>query len=275
MIISNLDPMKFRVYINTNLRHIHEWFNANLISLNWEKTHFMHFTTKNNFLSDFDIIYKDKKLTIADSIKFLGLTLDNLLSWRKHIEAIIPKLSAATFAMWIVQFFLSLDSLKLIYYSYFHSILTYGIIFWSNTNYSNTIFKMQKRFIRIMMGIRNRDSSKGHFKTLKILPLQSQYLLSLLLFVADSGEHFRWNSEIHGYNTKKNISNLHPPPSKLTVSQRRPYYSGTKAFNNLPTHVKNLLQTKKQFKQALKEFLHFHSFYSLNEFYNYNKTFKL
>ena len=36
--------------------------------------------------------------------------------------------------------------------------------------------------------------------------------------------------------------------------------------------VKNLLQTKKQFKQALKEFLHFHSFYSLNEFYNYNRT---
>jgi hypothetical protein len=35
--------------------------------------------------------------------------------------------------------------------------------------------------------------------------------------------------------------------------------------------VKNLLQTRKQFKWALKEFLHFHSFYSLNEFYNYNR----
>ena len=50
-----------------------------------------------------------------------------------------------------------------------------------------------------------------------------------------------------------------------------PYYSGIKAFNNLPTYVKNLLQTRKQFKRALKEFLHFHSFYSLNEFYNYNR----
>jgi hypothetical protein len=148
------------------------------------------FHNKNNFLSDFDIIYKDKKLTTADGIKFVGLTLDNSLSWRKHIEAIIAKLSAATFAMRIVQSFLSLDSLKLIHYSYFHSILTYGIIFCSNTNYSNTIFKMQKRITRIMMGIRNRDSCRRHFKKLKILPLQSQYLLSLLLFVADTGEHF-------------------------------------------------------------------------------------
>jgi hypothetical protein len=48
------------------------------------------------------------------------------------------------------------------------------------------------------------------------------------------------------------------------VFHREPYYSGNKAFNILPSYVKNLLQTKKQFKQALKEFLHFHSFYNLN-----------
>ena len=113
----------------------------------------MQFTTKNNLFSNFDIIYKDKKLTTVDSIKFLGLTLDNSLSWKKHIEAIVPKLSAATVVMRAVQSFLSLDCLKLIYYSYFHSILTYGIIFWGNTHYSNAIFKMQKRIIRINQNV--------------------------------------------------------------------------------------------------------------------------
>ena len=129
---------------------------------------------------------------------------------------------------------------------------------------------MQKKIIRIMVGIRNRDSCREYFKSLKILPLQSQYLLSLLLFVAKNVDHFRVNSDIHDFNTK-NKSNLHLPPSKLTVFQRGPYYSGIKAFNNLPTHVKNLLQTKEQFKRALKDYLHSNSFYSLNEFYNYNR----
>jgi len=124
----------------------------------------MHFTTKNNPFNTFDIIYKDKKLTTVDSTKFLGLTLDNSLSWKKHIEAIVPKLSAATFAMRIVQPFLSLDSLKLIYYSYFHSILTYGIIFWGNTPHSNVIFRMQKRIVTIMVGVRNRDSCREYLK---------------------------------------------------------------------------------------------------------------
>jgi hypothetical protein len=235
LIISNPDPINFRDYANKILQHIHKWFNANLISLNWEKTNFMHFTTKNNLSSNFDVIYKDKKLTTVDSIKFLGLTLDNSPSWKKHIETIVPKLSAAAFAMRVVQSFLSLDSLKLIYYSYFHSILTYGIIFWGNMHHSNVIFKMQKRIIRIMVGIRNRDSCREYFKRLKILPLQSQHLLSLLLFVTDNGDYFRLNSEIHSFNNKNKL-NLHPSPSKLTVFQKGPYYSGIKAFNNLPSY---------------------------------------
>jgi hypothetical protein len=137
--------------------------------------------------------------------------------------------------------------------------------------HSNVIFKMQKSIIRVMVGIINTDSCREYFQRMKILPLQSQYLLSLLLFVADNGDYFKLNSEIHSFNTK-NKSNLHPPPSKLTVFQRGPSYSGIKAFNNLPSYVKNLLQTKKQFKRALEEFLYSLSFYTLNEFYNYNKS---
>jgi hypothetical protein len=63
--------------------------------------------------------------------------------------------------------------------------------------------------------------------------------------VADNGDYFRSNSEIHSFNTKNKL-NLHPPLSKLTVFQRGPYayYSGIKTFNNLPSYIKNLLQTK-------------------------------
>ena len=80
---------------------------------------------------------------------------------------------------------------------------------------------------------RNRDSCREYFKILKILPLQSQYLLSLLIFVADNRDYFRLNSEIHSFNTKNKL-NFHPPLSKLTVFHRGPYYSGIKAFITCP-----------------------------------------
>jgi hypothetical protein len=143
-------------------------------------THVMHFTTKNNSFSTFDIICKDK-LTTVDSIKFLDLILDNSLSWKKHIEAIVSKLSAATSAMRVVQPFLSLYSLKLIYYSYFHSVLNYGIIFCGNTHHSNIICRIQKKIVRIMVGVRNRDSCRECFKRLKILPLNPNIYHSCFL----------------------------------------------------------------------------------------------
>jgi hypothetical protein len=74
-------------------------------------------------------------------------------------------------------------------------------------------------------------------KKLKILPLKSQYLSSLLLFVAESTDYFGLNSEIHVFDTTSKY-NLHLPPSKLTIFQKGPYYSGIKAFNNLPTYIK-------------------------------------
>jgi hypothetical protein len=50
----------------------------------------MHFSTKNNFLNNLDIMYKDKKVTTVDSIKFNGLTLDNSLSWKNILRIWYP-----------------------------------------------------------------------------------------------------------------------------------------------------------------------------------------
>jgi hypothetical protein len=90
-----------------------------------------------------------------------------------------------------VKLFLSQESLKVVYYSYFHSIMTYGLIFCGNSYYSNTTFRLQKRTIRIIVGIRDRDTCREHLRKLKILPLQSQYILSLSLFVINNKNHLR------------------------------------------------------------------------------------
>ena len=133
--------------------------------------------------------------------------------YNKFVTRSSKKLSSASFAMRVVKPFLSLDSLKMVHYSYFHSVMTYGLIFWGNSHRSN-IISDYKRIIRIIVGIRGRDSCREHFKNLKILPLQSQFLLSLLLFVIDNGDYFKVNSKIHNINTR-NKSNLHLPISHL------------------------------------------------------------
>jgi hypothetical protein len=56
----------------------------------------------------------------------------------------------ACYAIRAVRPFISLDEIKMIYFSYVHSFISYGIIFWSNFHLSGSIFKIQKRIIRII-----------------------------------------------------------------------------------------------------------------------------
>jgi hypothetical protein len=69
--------------------------------------------------------------------------------------------------------------------------MNYGLTFWGNSSFSNSIFKLQKRIIRIIMGAGNRETYRELFKTPNILPLQSQYILSLMLFLGKNKNKFQ------------------------------------------------------------------------------------
>jgi len=179
------------------------------------------------------------------------------------------KLSRACYAVRYVKHFMSRDTVRTIYFSYFHSILLYVIIFWGNSAYSSNIFKIQKRIIGIIMNGRNRDSCHHLFTNLKILPLKSQYNFSLLLFLAKNRDLYDSNSEIHNVNTIFS-SDLHTPVANLTTFQKvvlTKKYFGIKVFNHLPTSIKNTSHDINQFRSVLKRFLLINSFYSLEEYF--------
>jgi len=144
--------------------------------------------------------------------------------------------------------------------------MSYGLIFWGNSTDSDDIFQIQKRIIRIITNSNKNASCRELFKKLNIPPLQSQYIYSILLFIIKNKDQFPLNSHMHTINTRHN-NNLHVPPANLTVYQRGVYYSGIKIFNHLPTTIKNLSDSKKKFQIALRKFLLYNSFYSLEEYY--------
>jgi hypothetical protein len=116
------------------------------------------------------------------------------------------------------------------------------LIIQQHSYHSNAVFKLQKRIIRIMVGIRDRESCRDYFRKLKILPLQSQYIYLLLLFVINDRQHFKINSHIHNINAKINLD-LHYPLSHLSVYQKGVHYTGIKVFNRLPAPIKQLCLT--------------------------------
>jgi hypothetical protein len=69
----------------------------------------------------------------------------------------------------------------------------------------------------------NRDSCHKLFNKLKILPFKSQYIFSLLLFVARNKDSYESNSEIHNTNTRFSFD-LHTPTANLTTFQKGLFY---------------------------------------------------
>jgi len=163
---------------------------------------------------------------------------------------------------------MSLNTLKTVYYSYFHAIISYGLPFWGNSPHAMKIFRMQKRIVRIMMGRTNRVSCRNLFKRLEILPFASQYILLLMLFIVNNKNLFTLNSENHTKGTRQN-NNFYQPITNLTVYQKGVHYMGIKIFNSLPPHIKDLYNYVRKFEMYLNRFLHTHSFYSIEEYFQY------
>jgi hypothetical protein len=128
-----------------------------LLSLNLNKTTYLQFRTKNRQKLDLNITLLDNQITSNTNTKFLSLTIEETLSWKCHISQLLRP-SLACYAVKVITPLMSEDTLWTIYYSYVHSIITYGIIFWGNSAHNTDICKTQKWIIRIMTKSRSRDS---------------------------------------------------------------------------------------------------------------------
>jgi hypothetical protein len=169
-------------------------FKENFLSFNFEKTHYIHFKTRNSPSTDLKIGSDNNLISNALHTKFLGLTIDGMFSWRTHTDQLVIKLSTACYVIRSLKPCMSHKTLLQIYYSLFHSVMSYGIIVWGNSYHSIKIFRMQRRVIRIIMGHRSKDSCRNAFTALEILPLISQYIFSSLVFAVSKRHQFLINS---------------------------------------------------------------------------------
>jgi len=203
ILVSHPNPVEFCNTINTVFQILSDWIQNNLLSLNLDKTHFIRFVTKNKNLTELNSKFDNKLPPITTTTKFLGLTVNCSLTWTNHIDFLTKKLSKTCYLIRNIKPYLSISTLRMVYHSLFHSVMSFGIMFWGNSPYSPIIFKMQKRVLRILEGVGYRDSCRELFKELKILTLSSQYILSLLLFVTQNRGLFVSNSSFHNFDTRQ------------------------------------------------------------------------
>ena len=269
-IVTSPNVENFETKIDNIFGDINNWFKVNQLILNYNKTHYLHFNMKNSWDYDLKLNYQGNYIKSSSNTKFWGLIIENSLSWEAHINQIMSKLNTACFVIRTIEAIMSPETLRMVYFAYIHSIMSYGIILGGNQPYSHKIFKIQERVIRIITSSRMRESCREVFKKLELLPLYSQYIFSISIFVMKNKHFFYTNNQIQLIHTRFK-TNLHPPTANLTKFQKGAYYSAINLFSNLLHNIKDLANKIVPFQNALKRFLLINSFYNSKEYFNYQK----
>jgi hypothetical protein len=131
--------------LNASLINVNKWFKSNLLTINFSKTYTMQFAPKNTVPTNASTSLNTNGIVEVSHYKFLGLKIDDVLSWNIHIESVINKLTAVCFMIRSIRPFMTQSSLVNIYYFLFHSVLSYGIVFWGQATNTKKLFIQQKK----------------------------------------------------------------------------------------------------------------------------------
>jgi len=72
----------------------------------------------------------------------MGLMVDDNLTCKNHIDQLISKLNSASYAIRAVNAMSSRKALRMLYFSYVHSVMSHGIILGGDTCNSIKIFRI-------------------------------------------------------------------------------------------------------------------------------------
>ena len=95
------------LHANSFLKDINSWLDNNLLNLNFNKTYFMEFKTKKHHQQNMLIHHNQNYISNASETKFLGLIIDETLSWSQHILQLTKRMSTICFALRCVKHYLN------------------------------------------------------------------------------------------------------------------------------------------------------------------------
>ena len=252
--------------MNSELQKLVTWMQVNKLSLNVSKTHFIIFRSskmKNPVFTE-RLTMNNVDLKQEIKTKFLGVIIDQKLSWGPHIDHIKSKASKGIGIICKTKSLLNVSTLTTLYNSFVYPYLNYATEIWGDTHisYLNILQKLQKKVLRIITKSSWYAHTQPLFEELNILNLQKIHLykVGIIMFkvhrnmtpVAFS-ELFVHNHNIHSHGTRQ-LHKLHVPIARTDYMQRIITVKGVRIWN----HLYNILPIDRSlpcFKFHLRKYL--------------------
>lgn len=258
---------KLRDKIEMSTNQVMQWLKEHRMIPNWKKTNIIEFTYNYNTfqpIADDHIICHIPdclrinctcpKIKIVKTVKYLGLYVDQNLSWRTHIDNLSNRLRQINTLIYNIRGYMSNRNLLMIYHAHFQSRLQYALPIWGGAN-TTTIGKIvicQKFVMRTMFKKDRRFHTKELFQENKVLPVSILYRKCMLKFFVNNVKN-NANVIIRSHDTREGRINLICPPNYRKERSRKSVIFNSIAVYNTFVRFKSRHGKKKVDDFALWE----------------------
>jgi len=250
--------------MNEELQKLTDWFCANLLSLNIKKTNYMIFSGPNKKIEsnlNHNIIINNKPIDRVPQVKFLGIIIDEHLTWHSHIFLVKNKVAKAIGIIKKLKVILPNRTLKTLYNTLLLPHLNYGTSIWGGGYKTSLmpILLLQKKVIRIIEGLHYQAKTAETFKKLNILTIFNLYKFQVFTFMYQShnnslpkifNNYFTVNTNIHNHYTRSS-QNLHLIQYRTNVRSFSIRMAGPRLWNSIDIATREC-KTIHSFKKAVK-----------------------
>ena len=178
--IEDFKTNNINIQINEELKKIHSWFVTNKLCINADKSKYMIYHKSSKKVPILNIKIDGNVVSKSEDFKFLGIILNDRLTWNDHINYIEKKLLKAIYILTKLRHFFPQCILLNIYNALFLSHINYSVILWGS--HPSKIEIIKRRAIRTITFSKRRSHTDYLFKQLNILKVTDIYKLTALKF---------------------------------------------------------------------------------------------
>ena len=264
------DFKSLEILINSELEKVKVWCNVNKLSINFIKTNYMIIKSNRKASGSIEVKLQNIDgssylLDRKDHIKYLGVMIDESLSWKYHISYTCSRISSNVGVISKLRHYLSISQLKQLYYNLIYpylsyaiiACLSYAIIAWGSA-YKTHLKRLQSKqntVLRLMFFATTSgpytESALPFLNLLDVLTVNNVYYLHALKFThlwhkghlpsLSVDNPFQYANCRHTHNTRyASKQNFCKPRPRTNTGKQVFSYQAIDLWRDIPYHLKDL-----------------------------------
>lgn len=250
--------------IEEGFKTMNNWFELNDLALNTKKTAIVKYSLNPKEEEPISLTVLGELVTTVKTANFLGVLVDDKLSWRQHIRHIAAKIGVFSYVLRNLHNEVSLEVAKTAYFAYVHSRIEYGILLWGNSSDADRIKILQKKCVRALFNLKSRESCKPYFIAHNIPTVSEIYILQCVIHAHKNFNSIRCSRPNHEHHTRQSEFYLPLPATSLATIRNQFTHQAVILYNHLPDRIKSAPVMK--FKIESKKLIRGRGIYTTQEY---------